>query len=394
MISEKEMNTIREAAEQLYYVSTDKEGRSHIDLSADYRDDNKSLLQVAYDHRDDDKLPIKDSTVSNLLISLKETISEAWCEAVWLAEDEILRKAGFEPDDDRCEPQKDWLRENIPILPPYDHYLDQSMRVNILLCTSSEPNHCFSDIHTQYLAMADPERLTDGSPEACNELLQTDTSLKRLVEQQGYTMDALAKTMQEYKEFFYDEDGLVKRHFDVDGNELSASATCDLFNNEHSTHHSKFLTSICQELENQRYQEGFITVLAEVSMNDFVNMMKAGSQVTMSEDCMCGIFCPDNGAGSMLEVELEKPVVFTRDDIYDVQIEGSEPDWGYNLDTVYGLIHSCWKQPSSIENIPPENVLEPIDKVVSSTLDEMLASASARAAAQRSEAKTFDGLTR
>lgn len=388
-ISEQDMIAIREAAEKLYYVSTDKDGNRYIELSADYTDDNRFLLQVAYDHRDDDKAPIKKyGNGAELMSHLQDTISEVWYESIWQAEDAILREAGFDPNDDLCEPQKDWLRENIPINPPYDHYLDQSMRINIMLGTKSEPNHCFGDIHMQYLAMAKPEQLTDGSPEACKNLLNMETSLSNLVREQGYTMDELFTTMQDYKLFFYGEDGSVKKHYNEAGEKLNLSAELELFNQNHS----KFLTSICEELQNQTYEEGLFTVLAEMSMNDFVKMMQSGSQITMPKDCMCGIFSPDQGTGSMLEVELEKPLVFPRDAIYDVQIEGAEPDWGYNLDKVYGLVHSCWKQPSSIEHLPGKNLV--MENKISCTLDDMLSSASARAAAQQTEPHSFDGPTR
>ncbi len=390
-ITEQDINAIREAAEKLYFVSKDKEGKLYIELSADYIDDNKFLLPVAYEHRDDDKELTDDlSSGNNLMAHLQDTISEVWFEAIWMAEDRILREAGFDPNDGRCEAQKEWLRDNIPVYPPYEHYLNQTMRINILLCASSEPNHCFSDIHNQYLAMAEPERLTDGSPEACRELLEMDTSLRFFVEQQGYTMEALAATMKEYKEFFYDEAGLIKKHLDDAGKELSHGKMFELFQNNHS----KFLSSLCQELENQRYKSGFITVLAEVSMVDFSKMMKDGSLITMPVNSMCGIFSPDNGAGSVLEVELEKPYVFSRDAIYDVQIEGADPDWGYNLDSVYGLVHSCWKRPTLIDLLSVEHELETTTKSISSTLDDMLKSAASRASAQHPQTHSINEPTR
>lgn len=390
-ISERDKIAIREAAEKLYYVEKDKDGNSFIELSADYRDDNKFLLQVAYDHRDDDKSPTKEYGNGDELMShLQDTISDVWYEAVWNAEDDILREAGFDPNDDLCEPQKDWLRENIPVYPPYDHYLDQSMRINIMLCTSSEPNHCFSDIRAQYLAMAEPDRLTDGSIEARKELLEMDTSLSRLIEQQGHTMDELAATMKEYREFFYDEDGALIKHTDENGKALTYDKEFELF----TSTHNKFLASLCFELENQGYEEGLLTVLAEVSMRDFATMMKGDSVITMPANCMCGIFSPNPGAGSLLEIELEKSFVFSRDAIYDVQIEGAEPDWGYNLDSVYGLVHSCWKCPDTVAPAFTAKEHEIVGKNITSSLDDMLKSASARAAAQQTQGKTFNEPTR
>lgn len=368
-ISERDKSAIMDAAIKLYYVSSDEKG-SYIELHADYHDFNDFLLPVAYEHRDDERhQPSASVPANNILHSLQDAIGDAWDETIWMTEDEILREAGFDPNDDRCEPQKEWLRENLPIVPPYDHFLDQSIRVNILLCTPSEPNHCFADIHDQYIAMSEPDRLTDGSLEAVQELLSMDTSLKRLVEQQGYTISQLADTMKDYNAFFYAS---------PQDNAIPLSTQMEFFNKTHS----KFLTSVCQELENHRYSMGNITVLANVSLHEFADMMKSDSKITMPTDTMCGIFSPDNGAGSVLEIALEKPLVFSNKDIYDIQIEGVKPDYGYLLDSVYGLVHSCWKGPKSIEIAPERANQETLEETITSSLDSLLSSAAARAASQ------------
>lgn len=57
---------------------------------------------------------------------------------------------------------------------------------------------------------------------------------------------------------------------------------------------------------------------------------------------MCGLYDPWSGGGSVLEIELDKdvklPIKYT---IFCV--EGCKMH-GYDIDEVYGLIGSCWKE--------------------------------------------------
>ena len=97
------------------------------------------------------------------------------------------------------------------------------------------------------------------------------------------------------------------------------------------------------------YSFGVVTVLANMSMNDYAKMLQQGSEVTMPKGCMLGVFAPWNGSGSVLEIELDKDFTFKREDIYDVQIEGVKPDQGYTVDQTYGLVSSAWQKPKAIE---------------------------------------------
>jgi hypothetical protein len=83
---------------------------------------------------------------------------------------------------------------------------------------------------------------------------------------------------------------------------------------------------------------------------------------------MIGIYNPWNGSGSVLEIELEKDLVFTTDMIRDIQIEGVKPDFEWTVDNTYGLIGSCWKAPKSIEDAPAQQ--KGLDDVIK-TCEEM-----------------------
>ena len=357
-ISPEDRTAIDEAVNRNYYVSHDENGRVYIELAADHSDTNEFLLQAAYDHRDDAIQEPRDYEPENaLLYALQDTIDESYEEYIWETEDQILRIAGFDPSDDQAEPQKEYLRETYPICPPYDHYLNQSMRVNIMLQTPEELNQDFGLIRNQGLAMARPDELSDSSSEAIQELLDTDSSLKRLVEQQGCTMEQLAETMRDYMHDFYGSEGHPTQHLDENGKSLPYETRMDLF----SANRSRFLTTLCEELDNHTYSMGCITILAEVSMKEFTEMMKPGKVITMPTDSTVGIFNPWNGSGSILGVELAKPMVFGREDIYDVQVEGADLGTTCSLDRAFGLVRSAWHKPASISD-----GVQSLDKIIDS----------------------------
>lgn len=375
-ISIEDQMAIKAAAKELYFVEEDNQGNISITLDVDVQDTNELLLQVAYDHRKDGQEKGSDEPVQALLAVLRDQIHNAWDEAIWIAEDEILRNAGFDPKNDLCEPQKEWLREHIFIDPPYDHYLSQDMCVNIMLKTPDELNSDFGMIHHQHLAMARPDELVDSSPEAIHDLIHSDSSLKRLVVQQGHTMEELSATMKDYMEDFYAPDGSIfapgehpAKYLDANGKSLPYEIRMDIF----TAGRSRFITSLCEELDNQTYTMGCITVLAQVTMEDYCKMMSSGAQVTMPVDSMVGIFNPWNGCGSILGIELADQMTFSREDIYDVQIEGANPDFGYTVDGVYSLVRSAWKKPDSIEIATPEH---------KKNLGDLIHSAEAKKAAQ------------
>lgn len=275
IISAEDRAAIDDVVQRRFYPSKDEQGRSYIKLDADYRDTNEFLLQTAYDHRNDAISPPKEyDPEHSLLYTLQNEIDESYEEYRWNTEDEILRCAGFDPSDDKAEAQMEYLRETYPITPPYDHFLDQTMRVNIILGSPNERNDDFGTIHYQLLAMARPEDLTDHTDASLDKVLHADSSLKRLVEQQGYTMDELAATMKDFMRDFYPEDDYPDKYLDENGNALPYSKRSNIF----SEGRSKFLCSLCEELDNHTHFMGAITVLTEISMNDFDELMKPGKE--------------------------------------------------------------------------------------------------------------------
>lgn len=128
MISFQDKQAILDAANKHFLVEENKDAPGHysIQLYGDYRDTNEFLLQTAYDNRDN---------AENILPSLTDEIQTAWEETVSDAAYDILLEAGFDPGDDAFDSQREWFYEAFSIDPPVKDYLDQDMKVNIMLST-------------------------------------------------------------------------------------------------------------------------------------------------------------------------------------------------------------------------------------------------------------------
>lgn len=349
MISFQDKQAILDAANKHFFVEENKDAPGHysIQLYGDYRDTNEFLLQTAYDNRDN---------AENILPSLTDEIQTAWEETVSDAAYDILLEAGFDPGDDAFDSQREWFYEAFSIDPPVKDYLDQGMKVNIMLSTPLDRKEDDSTLFMLKEALThfsgagrlsrDLEANIHSQAEA-DEIIYQDSMVKRLVEQQGYTMDDLRAVAKDFFHDFYGEDGKPESfEFTAENGEKNPyDKRFEMF----TATHSKFLSTVCQELDNMGYSFGVVTVLANMSMNDYAKMLQQDSEVTMPKGCMLGVFAPWNGSGSVLEIELDKDFTFKCEDIFDVQIEGVKPDQGYTVNQTYGLVSSAWQKPKAIE---------------------------------------------
>lgn len=324
MLASEEKRLVDTAADALYYVSKDENGILYIDLYADYSDTNEGLLQPAYDSYCKMKeLPNTQTTVSDALCA---KISDYYDQTIWQMEDDIIRKAGFDPSSEKAGEIRQYLWEAYSFRVPYDHYLDQNMRINLMLGTPEELNLDFGAIRETREALTGQLDTAD-----IDTVLQENTVLHWLVSQQGYTMQDLRKTMDDYIQFFYGNSN---------NSGLSDEARLSIF---HKTH-SFFLSSVCEELENTTNFMNTITVLAEVSMRDFCSLIQADKELVLPKDIILGVFNPWLGGGSTLDIRLEKDLVLPSSMIWHVQVEGTQMESQYSVDSVYGLSGGAWKK--------------------------------------------------
>lgn len=323
MLTTQEKRLIDDAADALYDVSRDESGVFCIDLYADYSDTNEGLLQLAYDNR----LIAADSAAEHTSLQdiLCAKISEYYEQTIRQMEDDIICKAGFAPSSEKAEQLREYLWNAYSFRVPYDHYLDQHMRVNLMLGTPEELNLDFGAIHETREALTgqmDPEELTAS--------LQQNTALRWLVEQQGYTMEDLQKTMHDYIQCFYGESENVN---------LSHEAKTSVFHKIHSF----FLSTVCEELENTTNFMNTLTILADVSTYDFCALIQPDQELVLPKDTILGVFNPWLGGGSTLDITLEKELVLPSSMIWNVQVEGALMENQYSVDSVYGLNAGAWK---------------------------------------------------
>ena len=299
-----------------------------VHLEANRSETNELLLQDAYDARA--------AGPETYMEILRARIDELWEGDIDLAAIKMIGLSGIaESWEPQYETAFNHIMSNYTIEPPYSHYLDQDMRVNILLGTSRERNADFTCIHVMgdNLLGANPLRPSD-----------LDNGLAWLVKQQDHTMIELKHALADYDKWGFD----------------AAEIT-----------HGTFLASVAQEMRNFPNVMGTVTVLTSLSMSQLGQTLDKNDVLTIPKDATIGIFAPWAGGGSGLDIQLEKDLDITADVRFDVQIEGARND-EYTVQDVYGLVDEAWKEPSSIRfsEIRP--------------LDELIAEAKEKAAERKS----------
>ena len=299
----------------------DVEG-SVIRLHADYRDTNEGLLQSAYD--------AQEMGTDGFLRVIRDEINDNWADPFDFAIDDIIEHSGAVPSagaaDERYDLARDYIIENYSFEPPYSHYLDQKVNVNVLLATETEKNLDFASITEMEAGFMNPN-LLDGE--------EQDNALAWLVDQQGYSIDDLKSAVLEYDDLGYE--------------------TCQ-------EAHGTFLASVASELFDFGSVQGAVTVLATISLNDMAKLLDPQAELVMPKDTTIGIFAPWVGGGSTLDIQLEKPLSIPHDLRFDIQIEGAACR-GYTVNNVYGLVSEAWKQPLDTAS-PSVEREKPIDALM------------------------------
>ena len=143
----------------------------------------------------------------------------------------------------------------------------------------------------------------------------------------------------------------------------------------------KFIESTIEELENLPSYMATLTFLVNMKLFDYFDLRdamnaekklnnsytfadrKGKGTITISKDTMCGLFDVWSGGGSLLEIELDKDVVLPIKCIWHAEIETGKSEYGYSVDSVYGLVGSAWDgtvtkthymKPEQIEKIEKE----------------------------------------
>ena len=123
----------------------------------------------------------------------------------------------------------------------------------------------------------------------------------------------------------------------------------------------KFIESVIQELENLLSHMASITFLVKMPLFGLFKLKEAMNAekdlnksydaeerkgtgyIVLGKETMCGLFDCWSGGGSVLEIELDKDVKLPIKYIFNAWVDGTRP-YGYDVDEVYGLVGSAWKE--------------------------------------------------
>lgn len=241
-------------------------------------------------------------------VSKADNKMEAFCESM---DDYVLQCTDYEEDnftstliqhwDDETYGEyheyedfiREWMHENVCFNFPYDHYLKQSVQVNIVV-DAGDGNYDFT-LNNFFSYNGDGE---------IDEDMEAESAILWLVRQQGYTVQDLLNA--------YDEGR------GTDNN---------------------FLASIVQELVNVTTHMNALTFFVEMSIEDYIKLGEATEYIKIDKAVNVGLLDVWNGAGSVLEIALEHDV--------ELPIKFAEPHIdghrGYGADEIYGLYSRHWK---------------------------------------------------
>lgn len=113
--------------------------------------------------------------------------------------------------------------------------------------------------------------------------------------------------------------------------------------NEVKVRKSRFLTSMKSEIDSMTIMgSAFLVFLLDMSLDELLKINEnIYHEITVKPETTVGLFNPVHGSGSLLGVELEKEFKFSLNDV-EIQIEKRRSNYGYTVNSVYGLITSCW----------------------------------------------------
>ena len=286
--------------------SKKESGMFHTEIYADYRDE------------------FSDETVRKICRSevpretFDEKIFESFEDAEMEYENDLLKKIrereeiadsleSGEIDDDELT---DYVREHHYVKLPYDQYLNQDLIIDIIV-DAGDGNTDFT--------INQPFASWDGRNDT---VIDNDSAILWLARQQGYKKSALTQALRDRE--------------------------CG---------QSKFLKSMLQEVENTSTHMNALTFLVKVTLKEWFNLHDAIKQEAMKNDphhskrskvrgyllldksTTCGLYDPWGGAGSVLEIQLERDVRLPIRFIDSAWPDGAR---GYSVTEIYGLCSSAW----------------------------------------------------
>lgn len=274
-----------------------KGAQKGIEVYADYRD-------VLYDENFKEiQKRIEQSPNESPMSIFCEYISELYEDYCLYNDDmedikSILSDEGVDYDDLDEEVQEEVVeafRENVFYDYPYDHYLGQKVCINIVV-DAGDANYDFgiNEVYPHYDGDYDTLKKSGVPEESC---------ISWLAKRQGYSKMELRKAL------LHDEKV-----------------------------ESKFLQSIYEELINTSSALPSLTFMKSMTVEEWLKLL-GERYINISKDTRTGLVDFWNGAGGLLEIELEKDFKFDKKFVYEIR-----PDctYRYGVLDIYGACESLY----------------------------------------------------
>ena len=256
-------------------------GCFYTELFADYRDElGERDLQTIADSDDP-----REAFYDWLNDAYEDEVDQAW-----------FNLASKCADDLEIEHETAWefLTEMVEVRLPEQHFLDQEIRVDILVDTGDANYDFICNNIAPAWGGCDPDEA------------HVEASIFWLAGQQGYCMERVTAALK--------------------GEETE----------------STFLESLVREVENEASSINVLTFLSTMTLEQWIEVREAGRRgaLRIEKDAVCGLFDPWSGAGSAMDLELEHDVVLPIELVHEIT-----PDvclYRYGVDEVYGLVGQAW----------------------------------------------------
>lgn len=289
----------------------------------DYHD-GYFTCDVYADYRDcaEDDTIIKWCKSDNPRDAFYEDMAEWYLESEWYCEDDVIKcvkenwNSSEYPYDDNQEFIEDWIKEHLAVNLPYDHYLKQSVCVDIVVDTGDENyDYVSNDVYPHYNA-----RVNDVVPE--------EASILWLARQQGYKKCQLNRAL---------------RYGEYSDSKLLKSIRTEVLNcSTHMNALTFFVEMTLEELfdlQEALKDNGKNDPALEKKAYRCVWERKGRRKIVIDKSAVCGLYDNWSGGGSILEIELEKDIVLPMKYISTAWPDGGR---GYAVTKVYGVSHSMW----------------------------------------------------
>ena len=291
----------------------DETGMFYEEIYADYRDEinNRTMKKICDDEHPREKF--------------WELLDEWYCDCEWdyadnvikqVLEDEDVAELVENQDEDEV---RELIRGQFYVKYPEKHYLDQNVLLDLIVDTG--------DLNYDFVSNTIGDHYN-----ACDDSIPEESSLLWLARQQGYKKSELKKALVERGRC---ESPLPKSIY-------VETANC-------SSHMNALVFLVKMTLE--QYFNLRDAIDKEKKRNESCNLSERTGRgyLVLSKDTTCGLYDAWNGAGSVLEIKLEKDVRLPFRCLDSAKHDGCR---GYSIGEIYGCTSELWSE-DAIKEIHP-----------------------------------------